>query len=354
MVDVVCGVIWSTDGRYLLARRPEGRIWSGFWEFPGGKIEPHEEAEAALSRELREELGITAIRTDPWLLKVFEYPHAVVRLHFFHVREWSGTPNGLEGQALHWQLPSAPCGVEPLLPANTPVLRSLMMPSYFPVTPPEAVAHREALTVVSAGLTRRASATLRTAAGETSTPLVEGHLQENRGVMEFAVNAPYARDADDPSPSGECWLQIRRGHLTACEWRDWSALCADFSVLPVANTSVEEAVALGATALHLNATRLAALKTRPGFDLVGASVHSREEMAHAESLGLNYVILGNVMQTPSHPGRAGLGWKAWADIARWAQLPVYAIGGLAARHLDVAHRHGASGIAMIGAAWQTV
>lgn len=354
VVEVVCGVIWSETGHYLLAQRPEGRIWSGYWEFPGGKIEPGEPAQAAMARELREELGISVVRADPWLLKVFEYPHAIVRLHFFHVREWSGVPTGLEGQALHWQTPSTPCEVEPLLPANAPILRSLAMPCWLPVTPPETVAHGEALAVVSAGLPRWASTGLRAAAREAPAQFVERHLQGINGATGFAANAADTRGADDRLPSAERWLQIRRGHLTVAEWRDWAALCADHGVVPIANTSIEEATALCATALHLNAARLLALEKRPQLPLVGASVHNEAEITKAAALGLDYVILGSVMQTPSHPGRAGLGWKAWADVARWAPLPVYAIGGLAPHHLDEARGHGASGIAMIGAAWQPV
>lgn len=311
MIDVVCGVIWSSDGRYLLAQRPQGRIWSGYWEFPGGKIEPGEPAEAAMTRELQEELGINVTRADPWLLKVFEYPHATVRLHFFHVRDWSGTPHGLEGQALHWQAPSAPCAVEPLLPANAPILRSLAMPPLLPVTPNTALPHREALAVVAAGLSR-------------------WHIHKCEG-----------------------WLQIRRGDLSAGEWRDWMSLCAEHGVLPIANTGVDEARALGAAAVHLSATRLSSLVARPDVRLIGASVHTRAELDRAAWLGLDYVILGSVNATPTHPELRGLGWPAWQASAHWSPIPVYAIGGLGPDALDDARRHGATGLAMISAAWGT-
>lgn len=337
MVDVVCGVIWSSDGRYLLAQRPLGRIWSGYWEFPGGKIEPGEPAEAAMTRELQEELGITVTRADPWLLKVFEYPHATVRLHFFHVREWSGTPRGLEGQALHWQSPSTACGVDPLLPANAPILRSLAMPAVLPVTPSAEVAHSAALALVAAGLSR-------------GWPL---EFEQRSGLAcASASDLEPVCGTEGGTPTRGRWLQVRRGALSMREWREWSDLCVDHGVVPIMNTSVEEALAFGVGSLHLNAARLAALHARPELPLVGASVHSREEIERASALGLDYVILGSVNTTPSHRARDGLGWPAWQAIARWSPIPVYAIGGLDLPELDEARRRGASGIAMIGAAWR--
>lgn len=309
-VDVVCGVIWSPAGdRYLLAERPKGRIWDGYWEFPGGKIEPGEAPADAMARELHEELGIRVSRADPWLLKVFEYPHARVRLHFFHVRQWSGTPAGLEGQRLCWQAPGTACGVGPLLPANAPILRALDMPALLPVTPPPEVGHQDALARVDAGL----------------------------GRLAFG--------------GAERWLQVRRGRLTPAEWRDWADLASRHGVLPIANTSAADGLTLGAEAIHLSTARLLALAARPPAILVGASVHDRAEIAHAAALGLDYVILGSVNATSTHPGREGLGWTAWSDIARWSALPVFAIGGLQAQDLEQARRHGASGIAMIGGAW---
>jgi 8-oxo-dGTP diphosphatase len=309
-VDVVCGVIWSRDGRYLLARRPEGRIWSGWWEFPGGKMEAGESAAAAIRRESHEELGIRVTRADPWLRRVFDYPHAKVRLHFFHIRGWSGEPAGLEGQQLHWQLPGEACAVAPLLPANAPVLRALESPPLLPVTPPPDVPHRQALMQVASSLPR---------------------------VLQGS--------------SANRWLQVRRGDLTPAQWRDWYAICAEHGALPIANLTPEAAGSLGAEALHLSAARLATIDRRPDLRLVGASVHQRTEIEHAASLGLDYVILGSVNASRSHPGMTGLGWPAWAETALWSSLPVYAIGGLRREDLDVARAHGASGIAMIGAAW---
>ena len=75
-VEVSAAVLQRPDGSFLLAQRPADKIWAGYWEFPGGKIEPGETPRHALVRELHEELGITVETAYPWLTRVFSYPHA--------------------------------------------------------------------------------------------------------------------------------------------------------------------------------------------------------------------------------------------------------------------------------------
>ena len=132
-VDVAVAVLIRSDGAALLAQRPESKVYSGYWEFPGGKIEPGEPVPEALRREIREELGIEIDRAYPWITRVFIYPHAKVRLHFYRVYAWRGEPRALEHQAIAWQRPDA-IELEPLLPANGPVIRSLMLPPEYAIT----------------------------------------------------------------------------------------------------------------------------------------------------------------------------------------------------------------------------
>src|SRR5450432_2433888 len=113
---------------FLLAQRPAGKPYSGYWEFPGGKIEAGEDARGALVRELREELGIVVREATPWITRVYAYTHATVRLHFFKVTAWDGEPQRLEGQDIKWQRVAAP-DVAPMLPANAPVLAALALPA---------------------------------------------------------------------------------------------------------------------------------------------------------------------------------------------------------------------------------
>ena len=125
-VEVAVGVLVERDargaeGRFLLTSRPPGKVYEGYWEFPGGKLEAGETVDQALRRELIEELGITIGATHPWKIEIFDYPHALVRLHFCKVYEWSGEFEMREGQTMAWQ--TLPVDVTPVLPGTVPVLR---------------------------------------------------------------------------------------------------------------------------------------------------------------------------------------------------------------------------------------
>ena len=120
LVDVAVGVLIDADGRFLLTSRPAGKVYAGWWEFPGGKLEGGETVEAALRRELHEELGITIAAAEPWNVTRMDYAHARVRLHFCKVRDWAGDFEMREGQSMAWQ--TLPVRVAPVLPGTLPVL----------------------------------------------------------------------------------------------------------------------------------------------------------------------------------------------------------------------------------------
>jgi 8-oxo-dGTP diphosphatase len=120
-VDVAVGVLIDADGRFLVTSRPEGKVYAGYWEFPGGKLEAGETVEEALRRELHEELGIRIGAVQPWKIELMDYPHARVRLHFCKVFAWTGEFEMREHQAMAWQ--TLPVEVVPVLPGTVPVLR---------------------------------------------------------------------------------------------------------------------------------------------------------------------------------------------------------------------------------------
>ncbi len=122
-LDVVAGILWR-KGRYLAVRRPEGARMAGWWEFPGGQIEPGEEPGQALKRELYEELGIEAVEIIFWRELTHEYDEFIVRLRFFHVHCFEGEPQALEGQHFHWCDPQAPPALD-FLPADVPIVDAL-------------------------------------------------------------------------------------------------------------------------------------------------------------------------------------------------------------------------------------
>ncbi|MFY9514287.1 MAG: NUDIX domain-containing protein [Rubrivivax sp.] len=119
-VDVAVGVLVDPQGRFLLTSRPDGKVYAGYWEFPGGKLEAGETVEQALRRELHEELGIDIGAAQAWKVEIVDYPHARVRLHFCKVFSWQGEFQMREGQSMAWQ--TLPVQVAPVLPGTVPVL----------------------------------------------------------------------------------------------------------------------------------------------------------------------------------------------------------------------------------------
>jgi 8-oxo-dGTP diphosphatase len=120
-VEVAVGVLVRGDGAFLLTSRPPGKVYEGYWEFPGGKVEAGETVEDALRRELREEIGIEVGPVHPWRVEVVDYPHALVRLNFCKVHAWRGELHMHEGQQFAWQ--QLPVEVKPVLPGTVPVLQ---------------------------------------------------------------------------------------------------------------------------------------------------------------------------------------------------------------------------------------
>ncbi len=120
VVDVAVGVLIRPDGDFLLTSRPVGKVYAGYWEFPGGKLEAGETVDQALRRELHEELGIAIGLVAPWRAELVDYPHALVRLNFCKVFAWTGELQMREGQSFAWQ--RLPVRVAPVLVGTVPVL----------------------------------------------------------------------------------------------------------------------------------------------------------------------------------------------------------------------------------------
>ena len=123
VVEVAVGVLIDAHGRFLLTSRPLGKVYAGYWEFPGGKLEAGETVAQALARELHEELGITIGAAQPWKVEMVDYPHALVRLNFCKVFDWRGELQMREAQSFAWQ--TLPVQVAPVLPGTVPVLQWL-------------------------------------------------------------------------------------------------------------------------------------------------------------------------------------------------------------------------------------
>jgi 8-oxo-dGTP diphosphatase len=300
VVEVAAAVIERADGAFLLAQRPAGKVYAGWWEFPGGKVEAGEAPERALARELHEELGIEVLTAYPWITRMHVYEHATVRLNFFRVTQWRGEPRAREGQAFVWQRLDAPM-VAPMLPANAPVLAALALPLEYAITDAQALGAAEQLARVE----ERMKAGLR---------LVQvrdrGHWERSRLI--FVV----------------------------------TSMARQYGARVLVNSGP------AADGIHYTAEQLTTLRARPEGGIVAASCHTVEELGHAMAIGLDFVVLGPVKPTASHPGARTLGWEGFRRIAEGASIPVYAIGGLRMSDLDDARRAGAHGLAMIRGSWR--
>lgn len=308
IVEAAVAVVLREDGKVLLGQRPEGKSWSGWWEFPGGKIEAGETPFHALQRELHEEIGIEAEIAHPWITRVFSYPERTVKLRFFMVRRWHREPHGKENQQLSWERPEA-VSVAPLLPANQPVLGALQLPAIYAITNLSEM-------------------------GETS----------------------FLAALDRALRSGLRIVQVREKQLPPVELerfcREVVRHAEPYGARVLVNGDAELARRVGAAGIHLTSAALMALAAKPGGLLCGASCHNRAELLHAAGLDLDYVLLAPVQATRTHPDVPPLGWSAFSELAGELPMPVYALGGMTPGDLEQAWNHGAHGIAMLRAVWQ--
>jgi 8-oxo-dGTP diphosphatase len=307
ITEVAAAVIERPDGSFLLGQRAPDTFYPGYWEFPGGKVEPGETPRQALVRELREELEIEVLRATPWIVREHAYEHAHVRLHFFRVGEWHGEVRDHVHSALAWQRPGETT-VSPMLPANAPVLAALALPDFYAVT----------------------------------------------HAHEIGIDAQLAT-LKQALAKGLRLVQLREPGLRADQFEPFAAaaaaLCRNHGARVLVNGDAQLAWAVGADGIHLSGAQLKTLRGRPGFPLVAASCHDGADLKRAADAGLDFAVLGSVKATPSHPGRPALGWPAVAKLLENCPLPVYAIGGLGRDDLESARLVGAQGIAAIRAAW---
>ncbi|MCL2875939.1 MAG: Nudix family hydrolase [Betaproteobacteria bacterium] len=309
-VDVAAGVIIRFDGRFLLGRRAPGSFYPGYWEFPGGKVEPGESPAGALCRELDEELGLQAERLYPWLVRTHDYEHAHVRLHFFEVAQWQGKIRACIHDALAWALPDGLDAPAPMLPANGPILKALALPRRMGIT-------------------------------HAATIGVEPQLVALEHALQTGLRLVLIRESALPVHKRQAFTKeaVRRAHAAGA--------------LTIVNGKPELAQEAGADGLHLTSAQLMAANSRPDFTWVGASCHIRAELEHAAAMGLDYALLGAVKRTATHPGGETLGWEGFATLASGLPLPVFALGGLNDDDMETARLSGAHGIAAIRSIWSS-
>jgi 8-oxo-dGTP diphosphatase len=312
IIDVAVGVLLRPDGTVLLGNRPPDKPWPGWWELPGGKLEPGETVLQALARELREELGIEVTASTPWVTYVHEYPTTTVRLAFCRVTGWNGEPKGLEGQELRWIDVRHAHKVPQLLPATYPPLRWLQLPEVYAIS---SVQSPERLPEFLQRLDKNLAAGLRL-------------LQWREPNWQSGVNAQ----------------DLHQALVTVL------ARCRAAGAKVLVNSVHPPEWWAEADGVHLRSSDAHDRSTRPALAegaLLGVSTHNLAELVQARALNADFAVLGPVLPTPSHPEVVGMGWTNFASLNAQAGLPVYALGGQSASTLDLIRSVGGHGFAGI-------
>ncbi|TYC59520.1 Nudix family hydrolase [Marinobacter sp. BW6] len=310
-VHVAVAVI-VRDGRVLIARRPDHVHQGGLLEFPGGKVEPGESVQAALVREIAEEtsLRVPEASLEPVIGIRHDYGDKRVFLDVWETRAAEGEAKGCEGQPVEWLSPEQ-LRDEDFPAANRPIIRALRLPRQLAITGEE------------------------TDQDQTVARLLAG--------LEVARPALVVLRA--PNISAQAYRELAAKAVPVCE-RAGTALIVHGGPEVFRATS-------GARGLHLPWREAAGLTARPvpADAWLGVSCHDRQEIDQAMAIGADYITLGPVLPTESHPGAPTLGWPAFADLASEAGLPVFALGGLSPGDLREALQRGGQGIAGIRFWW---
>ncbi len=311
-IHVVAGAIINDLGEVFIALRPKGKHVGGLWEFPGGKVELGEVAKDALARELYEELGIQVRAARPLITIKHHYPDKSVCLDVWCVTKFDGVPHGKEGQEVTWW-PVSQLRQKAFPAANEAIIDALLLPECYLITPEPDPLECDAVFLAA---------------------------------LDRALTTNNIR-----------LIQFRAKSLPEEKYRNLAqqviARCQQSGVKVLLNSPPSLALALGADGVHLSSDRLMAMVDRPlGAGLLcAASCHSADELAQAQKCGLDFVVLGAVQTTRSHPGRAALGWPQAERLISDAAVPVFALGGLSGDDLEQAWLCGAQGVAAISAFW---
>ncbi len=305
VLDVAAGVILNETGQVLIAQRADHLHQGGLWEFPGGKLEPGEAPRQALERELWEELAIRVEDASPLITVRYDYPDRCVRLHVWRVERFSGIPRGMQGQPIGWVSKSDLPRFE-FPSANQAIVTAARLPDCY------------AIVDVSAG---------------DSCVILERIVEyANRGIVMMRLRAP------------RFWSE---NYATLA--RQAAVLCKGCGIALLVDGSASLLKATGAAGIHLRSDELMGLTSRPvgvGF-WVAASCHDAEQLRQASCIGADFVVLGPVLPTLTHPDAKPLGWKKFSKLLESVTLPAFALGGLSELHLTEAKRAGAQGIAAI-------
>ncbi|MGZ8224389.1 MAG: Nudix family hydrolase [Methylobacter sp.] len=303
-LQVAVGVVKSADGRILISLRDQSSHQGGLWEFPGGKIEQQETAEQALIRELTEELNLNVMAPTPLITVKHQYTDLLVQLNVFLVEDFSGEVESCEGQSFLWVEPDAL--MQYAFPkANQPIITAARLPDRYAILE------------------------------DADEPLLLINLQK---ILDRGIKLIQAR------------LKTLSPEAVKKFVEQAYPLCKHKGAFLLINSAVENSDNLEADGIHLTSRDLMFLDKRPPERLwVAASCHNLQELQHAQKIGVDFVVLGPVLPTQTHPGAEILGWKRFAELVSRVNLPVYALGGMTESSLIAARNAGGRGISAIRA-----
>lgn len=310
-LQVMAAVIRRADGHILIAQRSARQHQAGKWEFPGGKRESGESREAALERELAEELGIGVRSAHPLLQVLHRYPDKAVWLDVWEVKAFSGDPYGREGQPIQWVSPDALVDY-PFPAANRPIVTAARLPDYYWITPDYAPDQHQVL------------------ANQLVTALQQGIKLIQLRLKSWPTKhwlGLLDQLAEEVRASGACLLVN-------------SDMLPDLSLVQGLPHTVLSGIQLSGSGLYK-------LEERPNVPWLAASCHTRACLQRCMQLGVDFATLSPIKPTLSHPTGNPLGLGQFGEWVRGLALPVYALGGLSADDLPAVRAAGGRGVAGI-------
>lgn len=314
-VHVAVGVI-VRDGRVLIARRPDHVHQGGLLEFPGGKVEPEESVQAALVRELAEETGleIPLDTLQPVIGIRHDYGDKRVFLDVWKTEQARGQACGREGQFIDWVSPKN-LRDDDFPVANRPIIRALKLPSLLAVT----------------GDIRPGDDGVQ----QLQHALTGVPKQDSSGLIVLRA----------PSMTAEHYELLADRAIELCDAEGVGLVL--HGAIEVFDGNPD------AAGLHMPWREAEKLDARPVPDGVwfGVSCHKAHEITHAVAIGADYVTLGPVKPTATHPGAPALGLAEFSDLVASSPVPVFGLGGLEPADLDVMQQAGAQGVAGIRYWW---